>query len=86
MTCAEHVLAIARKSLVMNLAYRDALEEDEVGNKVQLERLRKRLMIQINFSDVDEQLYTALCPFHLELNLTEAQSCLYLMAHGTIFE
>ena len=59
------------------------IESEEVSEIVPPEKLRKMGMVTIKFSEVVDQLSTALCPFHRELNLNDAHRCMYLGEYGS---
>ena len=49
----------------------------KVSELIPDETLRKMRIVTIRFLEVDKQIYTALRPFHRELNLNEALSSMY---------
>ena len=59
------------------------VEYEEVCQLIPLEKLPKMCVVTIKFCEVDERVYMAVRPFHRELNLNEAHSCMYLVQHGT---
>ena len=61
------------------------IDYEEVSQLIPLEKLRKMCVVSIKFCEVDERVYMAVRPFHRELNLNEAHSCMYLVQHGTEF-
>ena len=67
------------------LRFAKRLEYEEVSQLILPQKLRKMCVVAIRFCEVDERVYMAVRPFHRELNLNRAHSCMYLVQHCTEF-